>query len=265
MSRYLAALLGGGANEHGAVLEPETLAAMFAPQYQPDPRIPGLGLAFFRGNAGGHPVVEHQGLVPAFTSQVFLAPEDRLGVMAFTNGTRNGGFWLPIETERLLRLLLGVPDEAIRSDVPQRPEVWADLCGWYHLPGPVTDARARGLIGAGMEVFVRRGQLFWRCLSPIPAVYRGVPLHPDDPRDPYAFRIELPGFDVTQPIVFGRDPHTGSMAMHLGLMPLSAYKQPPATNPRRWAAGAMTAGAAALALRRARRSRPRRALDAGLG
>ena len=30
MARYLAALLGGGANEHGTVLKPATPAAMFA-------------------------------------------------------------------------------------------------------------------------------------------------------------------------------------------------------------------------------------------
>lgn len=37
MARYLAALLGGGANEHGSVLKPATLASMFAAQYQPIP------------------------------------------------------------------------------------------------------------------------------------------------------------------------------------------------------------------------------------
>ncbi len=46
LARYLVALTGGGANEHGRVLEPETLAAMFAPQYQPDPRIAGWGWRF---------------------------------------------------------------------------------------------------------------------------------------------------------------------------------------------------------------------------
>jgi hypothetical protein len=43
MARYVAALLGGGANEYGSVLRPETLASIFAPQYQPDPRIPVWG------------------------------------------------------------------------------------------------------------------------------------------------------------------------------------------------------------------------------
>ena len=44
MARYVAALLGGGSNEHGSVLEPATLASMFEPHYQPDPRVPGIGL-----------------------------------------------------------------------------------------------------------------------------------------------------------------------------------------------------------------------------
>ena len=35
MARYVSALLGGGANEHGSVLKPETLASMFAPTTSP--------------------------------------------------------------------------------------------------------------------------------------------------------------------------------------------------------------------------------------
>ena len=37
MARYAAALLGGGAGEHGRVVKPETLATMFRPHYQPIP------------------------------------------------------------------------------------------------------------------------------------------------------------------------------------------------------------------------------------
>ena len=54
MARYVAALLAGGSGEHGQILKPETLTSMFAPHYQPDPRLPGVGLAFFRRNLGGH-------------------------------------------------------------------------------------------------------------------------------------------------------------------------------------------------------------------
>jgi len=253
MARYVAALLGGGANEHGSVLKPATLATMFEPHYQPDPRIPGMGLAFWRGTVGGHPVVEHQGVVPGFNSQIFLAPGDGVGVIAFTNGARQALVWLPAETAGLLGHLLGVPDEAIRTDVPQHPEIWGDICGWYYLPGRLTDARVRGAFGAGVEVFVRRGQLMLRALSPVPAMYRGFVLHPDDDKDPYVFRTDL------SRVIFTRDPEVGTTAAHLDVMPLSFKKQPATTNPRLWitgALGALATATTATAVRR--RSRPRK-------
>ena len=97
MARYVAALVGGGANEHGAVLKPETLALMFEPHYQPDPRVPGIGLLFFRDEVGGHRMVEHQGILPGFSSQMLLAPEDGVGVLAFANVGSPAPLWLPFE------------------------------------------------------------------------------------------------------------------------------------------------------------------------
>jgi hypothetical protein len=253
MARYVAALLGAGTNQHGTILKPATLATMFQPHYQPDPRIPGMGLAFFRGNASGHPVVEHQGIVPGFNSQILLAPGDGVGVLAFTNGARQAMLWLSAETAGLLNHLLGVPDEQIRTDVPQHPEIWGDLCGWYYLPGPLTDARVRGMLGAGAEVFTRRGRLMFRGLTPVPAVYRGFVLHPDDDNDPYVFRIDL-GL-TTSRVVFSHQPGTGTTAAHLDLMPLSLHKQPATTNPRRWATGTLGALAVATTATAARRRR----------
>lgn len=227
MAHYLAALLGGGANEHGSVLEPATVASMFEPQYQPDPRIPGIGLAFFRADLGGHLAVEHQGIHPGFNSQIFLAPGDGVAVMAFTNGARRAMLWLPAEVSGLLMQLLGVPDEAIRTDVPQRPEMWGDICGWYQLPARLTDVRLRGMIGAGVEVFVRRGQLTLRGLSPIPALCKGFPLHPDDDKDPYVFRMDLSEFGRgSVRIVFADDPARATTRVHLDVMPLTLYRRP---------------------------------------
>ena len=132
MARYLAALMCRGANEYGSVLKPATLASMFAPQYQPHPRIPGMGLAFWRRDAGGHRLVEHIGVLPGFDSEILVAPDDGFGVMAFTNGTHGGTGWLGTELSTLVNRLLGVPDEVIRTNVPQLPEVWGDL--WVVLP-----------------------------------------------------------------------------------------------------------------------------------
>jgi CubicO group peptidase (beta-lactamase class C family) len=226
MARHLAALLGGGANEHGRVLAPATTASMFALHYSPDPRIPGMGLAFFRIEAGGHPVVEHQGLLPGFDSEIFVAPDDGVGVLAFPNGTRLGGFWLPAETGRLLDGILGVTAPGIRGDVPHHPEIWADIRGRYLLPGPLSDVRIRGAVGAGLQVFLRHGRPHVRMLTPVPALAAGFPMHPDDPDDPYAFRVDLSGDGlVTVKVVFSQDQRGRTTAVHLDLMPLTALKR----------------------------------------
>ncbi|HEU0213109.1 MAG TPA: serine hydrolase domain-containing protein [Jiangellaceae bacterium] len=250
MGLYLAALLGGGGNDHGSVLEPATIATMFQAHYQPDPRVPGIGLAFFRADAGGHSVVEHQGILPGFDSQFFVAPDDGIGVMGFTNGARRGVLWLPTELGVMLNSLIGVPDDVIRTDLPQSPEIWSDICGWYYLPGPLTDVRARGMVGAGVEVFVRRGRLHLRAMTPVPALYRGLPLHPADDKDPYMFRIDLSEFGLgALRVVFSREPEGGTTAVHLDVMPLSALKRPTVTNPRPWVEGALAVAATAVAVR----------------
>ena len=58
-------------------------------------------------------------------------------------------------------------------------------------------------------------------------MYRGFPLHPDDEKDPYAFRFQLEGLGMaTLPIqaVFSRDPDSGETSIHVDLMSVSARK-----------------------------------------
>jgi CubicO group peptidase (beta-lactamase class C family) len=225
MARYLAALLGGGGDEHGSVLKASTLAAMFEPQFQPDPRLPGMGLAFFRANLGGHRAVEHDGILPGFDSQIYLVPDHGIGVMAFANGAKQGMHWLGPHVTGILRQLLGVAEDRIRTDLPQHPELWADLCGRYRFSAAPTDP-AKFAIGAGAGVFVRRGQLTIRFLSPIPALFKGFPLHPDDEDDPYVFRVNFPWFGIgTTRVIFSREPGVGTTALHLEVGPLSFPKR----------------------------------------
>ena len=263
MARYVAALAGGGANGHGRVLEPATLATMFQPHYQTDPRVPGIGLAFFRADLGGHLAVEHQGILPGFNSQIWVAPDDGAGVMAFTNGASGAMTWLTIEAAGLLKQLLGVPDEVIRADIPQRPEIWGELCGWYPVSAQLTDNQARGIAGLGAEVFIRRGQLMLRAFSPVPAVYKGFPLHADDGKDPYVFRIDLSQFGLgTARIVFSGEPGARPARIHTDMFPLSLQKQPASQNPRPWitrALGALAVTATAKTVRR-RHNRPGKGL-----
>jgi CubicO group peptidase (beta-lactamase class C family) len=226
MARYVAALLGGGSGEHGQVLRLETLASMFAPHYQPDPRLPGAGLAFFRRDLGGHLAVGHDGLLPGFSSQMTLAPHDGAGVVAFTNGARSAMAWLSTEVSAILGRTIGVPEPVIRADVPHHPEIWTDVCGWYSFRGSLRDAQKWFIAGA--QVFVRRGQLTLRPLTPLPALAHGLPLHPDDAGDPYVFRIDLSSLGIgTSRVVFTRSPHGGVTAFHLDLdvAPLSFDKR----------------------------------------
>jgi CubicO group peptidase (beta-lactamase class C family) len=248
MARYVAALLGGGANRHGRVLEEKTLAMMFEPHYRPDPRLAGMGLAFFRAEAAGHRLVEHQGVYTGFQSQIFLAPDDGVGVLAFTNGARQAMFWLPGECAGLLTEELGAAPATIRTDVAQTPAIWHQLCGWYTLPGQLTDVRARLMFGGGVEVLARGGQLILRGLTPVPALYRGFPLHPDDPSDPYVFRVDLSRYGIgTARVVFARAPGSDGTALQLELMPMTLARQ--GFNPRPWAQASLAAAGVGLAAR----------------
>jgi hypothetical protein len=246
---YVAALLGGGTNEHGSILKPETLDAMFAPQYQPDPHLAGVGLAFYRRQIGSHLFIEKSGLVTGFASQMCMAPGDGVGVVAFTNGARGAHGWLGSEVSGILGHVVGAPRQAIRNDVPPRPAIWSDLCGRYSLRGSWRDVD-KWLI-AGAEIVVRSGRLVLRPETPIPGL-RGFPLYPDDEGDPCMFRVDLSSLGIgTVRVVFSAETGAPATAFHLEMEPLMSFdKRPEITNPKLWTIGAFAVGTAVAAARR---------------
>ena len=228
MARFLSALLGGGANEHGRILQPTTLATMFEPHYRPDPRLAGRGLGFVRSDVAGHPVVGHDGLLPGFDANLLLAPDDGVGVVAFTNGSPGAHTWLATELDRLLRELLGVPPDAVRVDIPQHPEIWPELCGRYRLPAG-SDLRGRLSMGAGAEVLVRGGRLIVRVLMPVPVLLGGFPLQPADALDPYLLSLDLTSVGLAPVrVAFQRDGAGRASAVQVDLpgQPLTLTRRP---------------------------------------
>ena len=250
IARYVAALLRIAANEPGSVLKPETLRTMFRPHFQPDIRVPGMGLAFELGEAGGQQTVGKTGILSGFHSAMALAPEEDIGVVVFSNTGGLDGRGAPVPlAPMLLRLLLGLSVDPIRIDIPPRPETWRGICGWYSPPpGPVTNLLLRALMGAGAEVVVQGGHLMLKPLSVIPAMRRGFRLYPDDPDDPWVFRIYFPEFGMEFRVVFDGGPKDGT-ARHLLLDVMSFERRPDLRNPRPWLTGGLAVGTAAIAIR----------------
>ena len=262
VARYIAALQQIHAGDGGSVLTPETLISMFQPHFQPDPRLPGMGLAFELGEESGHRTVEKTGIVSGFHSAIVLAPDERIGVVGLSNtGGLDGRNAMAPLAAALLRRRLGLPDQRVRNDIPARPETWSEICGWYSPdPGPVTNLFTRAQMGAGAEVTIRDGHLMLKPLHPVPAIRRGIRLYPDDPNDPYVFRIEIPEYGMNLRVVFSQSPKDGQTVTRLLTDMFTFQKRPDARNPRPWLEGAILAGATAIAVRRRRKGARLRAL-----
>jgi hypothetical protein len=100
-----------------------------------------------------------------------------------------------------------------------------------------------------------------RALTPVPELYRGLPLHPDEPDDPYVFRLDLaPAGLGTVRVVFSHDTAGDTAALHadLGGQPLTLIKRPTegkARAPLTATVGALLAAAAGSVMRRRQRSK----------
>jgi hypothetical protein len=203
---------------------------MLQPHWQTDERVTAMGLAFFLSTVAGHRLAGHEGILPGFNSHLFIAPDDDLGVVAFTNGSSGAISWLPAEVTSLMLDLLGVPEPRVRTDVAHHPELWPDLCARYRLPARISDMRGRFAMGRGAEVYVRGGRLMVRIVTPIPGLRRTFALHPDDESDPLVFRIDPFGAGTpTFRVVFARGRDGDVVAAHtdLGWQPISLVRSRP--------------------------------------
>ena len=115
------------------------------------------------------------------------------------------------------------------------------------------------MLGGGAEVFVRGGRLMVRLLTPVPALYRGLPLQPDDETDPYVFRLDLSQFGMPSVrVVFARVVDGRATAIHtdLGGQPWSLVRAIDHERTRAWlrpVAAALAVAGVLAAVRRPRR------------
>lgn len=153
MARFVGWLMSSDGD--GAVLAPSTLGEMFQQHWTADPRLPGQGLGFLRDEIGGHGVIWHDGAWPGFISSMLVAPEARLGVLAFNNSSSSVSHEV---ADAVLRDLLGVSQE--RSATPVPASVAERVIGSYRpLPGLQTNLRHWAMLGGGLTICRRDGQL----------------------------------------------------------------------------------------------------------
>jgi CubicO group peptidase (beta-lactamase class C family) len=171
MAKYVAALMNKGANEYGRYVKPETFEQMLTPQLEIDPRLNiNVGLYFVLtelgdDQSGRHRVIWHNGGWPGFSSSMWVAPDDGLGIVVFTN-TSSGVVDLISMT--VLRGMLDVPHPADKIPVKgllESPHDWPKLCGFYApQPGILTNARFLMGTGGEVEVFTKDNHLAVRSL-----------------------------------------------------------------------------------------------------
>jgi hypothetical protein len=206
MATYAEWLLHGGPGANGEVLRPETLAEMMSPQYSVDPRLPGMGLAFWLDRLGGHRVAGHDGGVPGFSSALLTAPDDGVAVVVLTNTATMNGAHLAAQT--VLRSLLGLPSSDVERSaaaVAEQPHAWSELIGHFApRPGFLTNTRTWQMLGGEVQVAVRKRRLVIRSLSPLPPLRRWRVLQATDAADPLLFAVDVEGLEV--PVAFARDP-----------------------------------------------------------
>lgn len=250
MARYLAAVVGEGANDHGRVLKEDSFAELFAPQWRLDERL-GFeqGLAFMLDRAGGHRVAHHGGAWHGFISFLIAAPDRGVGVVAFANHKSLAPYEV---AHRLLYELLDAPDP--RKQVPvagvrEPAEVWPDLLGAYApAPGLLTNFRVHQTFGGQVDIVIRDGHLAIRGL--VGALWKPARLYPLDADDPLRYRAIVTVGDTEQAldVAFVRDPDGTVITLNLQmLLPMRLHRRSRIKDLRTWAKILGGAAAASLA------------------
>jgi CubicO group peptidase (beta-lactamase class C family) len=208
MAKYAAALMNGGENQYGRVIQSETLDMMMTPQLDNDIRVFNMGLTFWLEKYGDHLVIEHGGGWPGFISSFRVAPKEKVAVMAFVNSSSMAS---DVIGKEIMYRLLGVPNPAEEfppKGILKKPYLWEELTGFYGpLPGFRTNARIWMQFGGELEVFVnKQNQLAVRGL--IGPAAKGIPVYRTDPEDDLLFTGSMkegPLQGITIPMLFVRN------------------------------------------------------------
>jgi CubicO group peptidase (beta-lactamase class C family) len=90
MGRFGQALLNGGELDGSRILKPETLAAMWTPQFRASDQLPPIGMGFYQGWRNSLRWIGHEGDLVAFHSLFMLEPSHKLLLFISYNSAGGG-------------------------------------------------------------------------------------------------------------------------------------------------------------------------------
>lgn len=84
LARFTSVLFAGGRGPRGQLLKPETLAAMWTPQFARPGEKGGFGIGFSLGELEGRRLVGHGGAIYGFATTLAALPDEKLGAVVVT-------------------------------------------------------------------------------------------------------------------------------------------------------------------------------------
>lgn len=97
MTKFLQALLNGGAYEGGRILKEKTLTEMLTRNFSHDSRLPGMALGFYESFKNGNRLVEHGGDLEFTHTNFILDQKNNIGMYMTFNGVGGRMVRSPIE------------------------------------------------------------------------------------------------------------------------------------------------------------------------
>jgi CubicO group peptidase (beta-lactamase class C family)/D-alanyl-D-alanine dipeptidase len=153
LSRFMSAAFRGGMGDAGPVVAPETLEAMWEPQFAEPGATSGYGFGFAVGEWNGRRHLGHGGAIYGFSTQLSMLPEEGLGV-AVVSAVDGTNTVVERIADAALSLMLAARDgeslplEVTRGTDSVEPNLSRALEGWY------------GDGDAALELDDRGGRLF---------------------------------------------------------------------------------------------------------
>jgi CubicO group peptidase (beta-lactamase class C family)/D-alanyl-D-alanine dipeptidase len=134
LGKFLSCLFAVGKTANGQLLKPETLAAMFKPQFAPADAKEGFGIGFALGQLDGKKRIGHGGAIYGFSTELAALPSEKLGVVVVSSRDVTNAVTTRIADDAL-RLMLaaktGKPLPELVETKPLEPTDAKALTGRY--------------------------------------------------------------------------------------------------------------------------------------